>query len=222
MSTIEQGRRTPVDGEVARSLTADEARALTDQVKADAAALWVKLLRLYEGGAHMALGYSSWGAYYEAEFGHSARTGKRLLEAARNVDALGDTRVPPTQNAARELTPLRADPEALRNAWEEAVDEYSEPTAKQVRKAVARRRPVLQQSNGQPPAQPPTSEVVSQLIASELRKALRALQEAAQYADNLGLSHADLPPDARQLAYEARERLIRMDCVLQRLLEEDA
>jgi hypothetical protein len=44
------------------------ARALTDEVTQDAAALWAKLLRLYEGEAHIALGYSSWGAYYEKEF----------------------------------------------------------------------------------------------------------------------------------------------------------
>ena len=39
------------------------------------------MLELYEGQAHLVLGYSSWGEYYEAEFGQSGRTGYRLLEA---------------------------------------------------------------------------------------------------------------------------------------------
>ena len=43
-----------------RPLSREQARALTDEVKADVIALWVKLLTLYEGGAHTALGYASW------------------------------------------------------------------------------------------------------------------------------------------------------------------
>lgn len=124
---------------VAVVLTADAARALTEEVKADAAVLWGKLLRLYEGDAHTALGYSSWGAYYEAEFGAQPKTGYRLLEAARVVDSLSDTHVtPPSQNAARELVPvLRDDPDAVPEIWGEVVEEYGEqPTAADVRTVV--------------------------------------------------------------------------------------
>jgi hypothetical protein len=39
-------------------LTALDARRLAEEVKADAQRLWAKLLSLYEGGAHIALGYS--------------------------------------------------------------------------------------------------------------------------------------------------------------------
>ncbi len=53
------------------SLSATDARTLTDQVKADAQALWAKLLDLYVGGAHLVLDYSSWGGYCAAEFGMS-------------------------------------------------------------------------------------------------------------------------------------------------------
>jgi hypothetical protein len=65
-----------------------EARRLTDQVKRDAQDLWAKLLALYEGGAHFALGYSSWGDYFEAEFGGDASQGYRILDAARVQEAL--------------------------------------------------------------------------------------------------------------------------------------
>jgi hypothetical protein len=51
------------------TMSGDDARMLTDEVKKDAAALWDKLLRLYRGGAHLALGYTSWGEYFVAELG---------------------------------------------------------------------------------------------------------------------------------------------------------
>jgi hypothetical protein len=50
-----------------------DARRLTDEVKADAQRLWAKLLCLYQGGAHTALGYTSWANYCENEF-HMRKT----------------------------------------------------------------------------------------------------------------------------------------------------
>lgn len=64
-------------------LTPEEAERLTAEVQRDAAELWKKLLRLYEGSAHEVLGYQSWGAYFKARFGQSRAHGYRLLEAAR-------------------------------------------------------------------------------------------------------------------------------------------
>lgn len=123
---------------VQSTLTPEAARVLTDEVKADAADLWLKCLRLYEGGAHAALGYSSWGAYYEAEFGQASSTGYRLLEAARVVALIpmrGNEGKPPSQNTARELVPmLRATPERVEEVWAEVVGEHGpQPTASQVR-----------------------------------------------------------------------------------------
>lgn len=76
---------------VAPRLTAEEARALTEEAREQAAALWRTLLRLYEGGAHLALGYASWAAYFNAEFREQRKPGQRpdpkhpyrLLRAAR-------------------------------------------------------------------------------------------------------------------------------------------
>lgn len=104
-------------------VTAQQARILTDEVKDDAAALWAKLLRLYEGGAHKALGYSSWGAYYSAEFGETGTRGYQLLDAARVLDALPHSTTVewPSESAARELVPiLRKDPERVEEVWLEA------------------------------------------------------------------------------------------------------
>lgn len=141
----------------AARMTLAEARDLTDEVKADAAALWAKLLRLYRGGAHIALGYSSWGEYYAEEFGQTPRTGYRLLEAARVVDVLSDTHVTeaPAQNVVRELAPVLREEgaAAVAEAWAETVQEHGEqPTAAQTRATVEKRRP-----RPEPPPEPSPS-----------------------------------------------------------------
>jgi hypothetical protein len=50
-------------------MTANEARALTDQIKYDAEALWDKIAAAYTGRAWAALGYESWDVYCIKEFG---------------------------------------------------------------------------------------------------------------------------------------------------------
>lgn len=130
-----------------RRLTMDEARTLTEEVKTDAAVLWRKLLRLYEGEAHLALEYASWGEYYVAEFGGSYPHAYRLLDAGRVVAAIeaqspiGDS--VPNETVARELAPILRDqgPEAVADAWEEAVEEHGPtPTARKAREIVTRRK----------------------------------------------------------------------------------
>lgn len=126
---------------ITRTLSKAKARALTDEVKADAVALWAKLLELYEGKAHKALGYKSWGAYFEAEFGQSGSHGYKLLNAAKvapliTIDGNGE-----------DVGPLIADTLApvLKNEGEQAVketyakaqaDHGPKPTAKQVKQTV--------------------------------------------------------------------------------------
>jgi phage N-6-adenine-methyltransferase len=114
-----------------------EARTLTDEVKRDAASLWTKLLQLYEGEAHAALGYSSWGDYCSTEFDLSKSHGYRLLDAARVVRVvpqLGNS----NEAQARELAPLLDEPAQLHEAWQEASED-GKPTALKVREAVSRR-----------------------------------------------------------------------------------
>ena len=128
--------------ELSKPLMASEARALTDEVKAEAAALWEKLLHLYEGGAHTVLGYSSWGAYYEAEFDGSGNYGYRLLKSAQVMEQLpnGNSR-PATEAVARELVPLlRDDPDRVEEVWSNVVELHGpKPTAAQVRELVVPR-----------------------------------------------------------------------------------
>lgn len=123
------------------ALSPGEARSLTDEVKGDAERLWRKLVELYEGGAHGALGYSSWGAYFKTEFGGSRARAYQLLEAGRVMEALESVQhvgLPKNDRQAKELAPLLKTPDALREAWAEVVEHHSEPTAADVREVVAR------------------------------------------------------------------------------------
>lgn len=121
------------------------ARALTDEVKRDAAALWRKLARLYDEGAHTLLGYPSWSDYFAHEFNIGKSRGYRLLAAAHVAEAL-ESQSPmgesPTLNErqARELAPLKDKPDLLSAAWVEAQAD-GEPTAVKIRAAVAARLP---------------------------------------------------------------------------------
>jgi N6-adenosine-specific RNA methylase IME4 len=104
-------------------LTEFEARRLTDEVKADAHALWRKLLRLYEGEAHVALGYASWHSYCEAEFDMGRSHAYRLLDAGRVaavVPQLGN------EAQARELVPLLDRPDELHDVVRELRDLHGE------------------------------------------------------------------------------------------------
>lgn len=123
-------------------LSRAEARSLTDEVKNDAERLWRKLVELYEGGAHEVLGYSSWAAYFKDEFGGERAQAYRLLDAGRVARELqspmGDSPIPNARQA-RELAPLKNDPESLRATWAEVVELNPEPTAADVREAVERK-----------------------------------------------------------------------------------
>jgi hypothetical protein len=81
-------RDTPISnvGEVLEiALGRDEARSLTERIKAHSEELWHLLLEAYEGNAHTALGYKSWGSYFEEEFGGERSRAYRLLDAGRVV-----------------------------------------------------------------------------------------------------------------------------------------
>lgn len=62
----------------------------------------------------------------------------RTIDAAQIAGALEPTgSIPRAERVARELAPLRAAPEQMREAWSETVREHGEkPTAKQVRETV--------------------------------------------------------------------------------------
>lgn len=122
------------------AMTASEARALTNEVRADTERLWAKLLQLHSEDAHTALGYDSWAAYCAEEFGFGRSRAYQILDAAKVVAVLGEStvvdgaRVKLTERVARELAPLRDNEEQLRATWSETVERFGDqPTAAQVR-----------------------------------------------------------------------------------------
>ena len=117
-----------------------EARRLTDEVKRDAETLWRKLVELYDGGAHTALGYSSWQGYCDAEFGFGRSQSYRLLEAGRVAELVPHGGM--NERQARELAPLLRDQgkNAVAEVWNGARAEHGERlTAERLRTAVERK-----------------------------------------------------------------------------------
>lgn len=119
----------------------DTARQRTDEVKTAATKLWMMVLDLYEGGAHIALDYGSWKDYWEAEFGGSGARGEQLLRAGRVARVLlaADLPLPSNDLIARELIPvLRQAPDKVGEVWARAMETTGgKPTGRDVRELVA-------------------------------------------------------------------------------------
>jgi hypothetical protein len=115
-------------------LDRETARKLTDEARQDARRLWLKLVDLYDREAHLALGYSSWEAYFRAEFGGQKSHAYRLLDAGRVAKALGlaDAEAVINESQARELAPLLDDPPRMLEVITEASKD-GPPTAQKIR-----------------------------------------------------------------------------------------
>jgi hypothetical protein len=126
------------------TLGPDEARSLTDKIKARSDELWHLLLQAYEGGAHTALGYGSWGDYFEAEYGGSKSRAYQLIDAGRVVKAIEghSTTVErasiPNERVAREIAPLaKEDPKTAGHVLDELIEEHGDDlTGAHTKKAV--------------------------------------------------------------------------------------
>lgn len=180
-----------------RALTKDKARELTDSIRRDAQSLWMHLLRAFEGGAHIALGYSSWHAYCQAEFQFGQSHAYRLIDAARLIemvepDSPMGERTIQSERVAREFAPLADDPETLRAVHAEVVetaprDAAGKPvvTARAVRAVVEQRRPPSPPpAPATPPAppSPPRPAAVPVQRAAGLNDLVRHLRHAVEHA----------------------------------------
>lgn len=128
---------TDIERAFITKFSAEEARQVTDEVRRDATSLCLKLVDLHEGGAHLALGYSSWGAYCDKEFGLKRGMASYTLQAGRVIKALeGAEKLPVNVMQAGEMAPLLDRPDELRKAWGEIIEQDSKPRAIAVREAV--------------------------------------------------------------------------------------
>jgi hypothetical protein len=85
---------------------ATEARELTDKINASVEKTWRLLLNAHEWNAWGALGYDTWEAYVQAEFGIGRSRSYQLLDQARvvrEVEAAVSTNVDIKESHAREL-----------------------------------------------------------------------------------------------------------------------
>jgi hypothetical protein len=102
------------------------------------------LLDLYEREGWKALDYDSWRHCIAVEFSISVSRAYQLLNAAqvdRTLSTYVETDGPIPDLQARELAPLRDDPEAVREVWAEVqASTNGRPTAQIVKEAVERRR----------------------------------------------------------------------------------
>lgn len=76
--------------EIVQQLTMEEAQALTDQIRTTTETLWELLTKAKEGNAPKALGYDSWKAYVQAEFGLSKPRSYQLLHQGLVIMALAE------------------------------------------------------------------------------------------------------------------------------------
>lgn len=130
---------------VVRRLTAEEARALTDEIQQSAERTYALLLRAHEGEAWSALGYGSWRDYATTEFNMSQSRAYQLLDQARvvrSIEAASDsTNVElPNEAQARELGRV-PEPERA-EVWRQTLDRTEgNPTAAAVRETYEAPRP---------------------------------------------------------------------------------
>lgn len=130
---------------IVHRLTAEEARALTDEIQQSAERTYALLLRAHEGEAWAALGYGSWRDYATTEFNMSQSRAYQLLDQARvvrSIEAASDsTNVElPNEAQARELARI---PEPQRaEVWSETLTRTDgAPTAAAVRETFESTQP---------------------------------------------------------------------------------
>jgi hypothetical protein len=184
-------------------LAPSEARRLTEEVKRDAQALWSKLVQLYEGGAHTALGYPSWAAYCEGEFGFGKSRAYQLLQAGRTLaeiearSTMGDSEGHSTMvdSAPRNERQLRevAKAEDPAGAWRQAQSEHGrQPTGAQVKQTIEGRA-----TRRSAPARPVPPDVTT--IKAD------ALEQAAAHLAQLAIRYerdVDTRPPELRSAWE--------------------
>lgn len=206
----------PNCAEVAKSgpLSPKDARVLTDQVKGDAADLWRKLLRLYEGAAHKALGYSSWAGYCKHEFGMGKTKAHRLLHAAEVVEQLPNGQLA-SERVAREFVPvLREEPERVPEVYGNVVQIHGpDPTAEQVCEVV--RTTPTRRKRASKIRRLPASPSWARSVTTRLRGLSKEAQEAQKWIDE---GHRP-PTELFERLSTARDAATRLARDLDRLLD---
>lgn len=172
-------------------------RGLASFVEVGEALLTIRENKLYRAS------HGTFEGYCQKRWGFTDRRARQLMDAAE----IG-TMVPvSTERQARELAPLRDQPEALREAWRDVEERTGgKPTATAVREAVERREPQRKQER---------ADVIG-LMAEAVTYADRAARAAEQIKrTHLESRRGDIPTWRANL-----ERSIGSLSALAELLEE--
>lgn len=113
-------------------------------------------------------------AYHLDVWGLSSSQTYRLMEASGVAQIASPIGEVPSEAVARELAPLKDEPEKLIGAWQRAVEEHGKPTAAQVRKIVQPEAPA------EPPLEPIAPgevEVDRPIVATATAKPVGALDD---------------------------------------------
>jgi hypothetical protein len=120
-------------------------RGLATFVEVGGALLEIRASRLYRET------HDTFEFYCRERWGFVASRARQLMaaaEVASVTDVTPELPTPSSEAVARELVPLRAEPETLREAWTEAVDLHGPaPTAVQVREVVDEKRGIAHVAN---------------------------------------------------------------------------
>ena len=121
------------------TITKAEVHSLVKQIKQKAGELAEAIRKLRDSNGWRVLGYSSWAACCEAEFGYSKRHANRLIQSQEVIEQVGHqcpTSPPPTHAAI--LAKLPEDQRS--DCWQDVLDECEQsgekPTAAAVREKV--------------------------------------------------------------------------------------
>jgi uncharacterized protein YeeX (DUF496 family) len=124
---------------IEQTVSKEQAQLWTDEIRHSLGNIRYCLLRVRDTKAYLVLGYDSFEAYGQSEFGYERRYLERLAVAAEIQNQLGP--IGPKEIPESQLRPLATIPEAERQAiWDEAnrkaEESGKERTAKMVEEAV--------------------------------------------------------------------------------------
>jgi hypothetical protein len=131
---------------VSRALTPGEQLDLRALEQVVTSGLWTfievgeALLEIHDRKLYRAT-HSTWDAYLRGRWNLSRTYAHRLMQGAEVAGMLPTGNTPPSEGVARELAPLRDDPDQVREAWAEVVERHGDsPTAAETRAVVNEKR----------------------------------------------------------------------------------
>jgi len=216
------------------AMTLDEARQITNQIKATTEELWSLLLRAYEGKAWQVLGYRDWAGYVEGEFSISRRHSYRLIDQGiviRELAAASGQSVTRVSHVShRDVEAVKPDLPAVTNEIRERVESGEEPKA--VVQSVVEKHRERRHEEEWTKSEPATasgqsvtrvSHITDEQYASEQAALLQELEDADREIQQLHRTLESLQrDDSAQEIQRLNQKIFSLEGRIQGLLTESA